>query len=303
MPAITAVVRKGGGSLKKSKQQVKAELEHKDEMKAASTMRKVQLSLKAKGFTPALDKDKKPIEGVFVNKDGRKATLRMVGKRLSLAITKKPVKKVEEELKDAEGYKYSSVQVNIPPSIASRMLAFAEAIPDSELAGDGRESIPHVTVLYGLHTQRAVDIYEVIDDIPGPVRVTLGDLDYFEGDDYDVIVVRVFSPDLVVLNNHLRGLPYTNGYPDYVPHATLAYVQPGVGARYFGMKTFEGLGFETTSLVFSPKEGDDIVVDLGLRAAMASLIDSDSETLQVLNDAIAARNFEVVHELLGLRDE
>lgn len=300
MPAITAVVRKGGGSLKKSKQQVKAELEHKDEMKAASTMRKLQLSLKAKGFTPALDDEKKPIEGVFVDKDGRKATLRMVGKKLSLAITKKPAKKAEEaEIKDAESYKYSSVQVNFPPSLASRLLAFGEAIPDIELAGNGRETIPHVTVLYGLHTTKASDIYTVVDDFPGPVRVTLGELDYFEGEDYDVIIARVTSPELGALNRLLRELPFTNDYDTYEPHATIAYVKPGVGARYAGMKTFEGLGFETTSLVFSPKEGDDLVVDLGLRAAMASLLDEDSETLQVLTEAIKAQNFEVIHEILG----
>jgi len=298
MPAVAAVVRKGGGSLKKSKQQVKAELEHKDEMAAASTMRKLQLSLKAKGFTPAVDKNEKPIEGQFVNKDGRKATMRMIGKKLSISITKKPAKKAEE-LKDAEGYKYSSMQVNMPPSIASRMLSFGEAIPDIELVDHGRETTPHVTVLYGLHTQSAADIYKVLDDVPGPVRVRLGELDYFEGDGYDVIVVRVESPDLVTLNERLRAeLPYTNGYPDYQPHATIAYVQPGVGERYAGMKTFEGLGFETSSLVFSPKEGDDVVVDLGLRAAMASLIDEDSETVQVLSDAIAAGNMEVVAEML-----
>jgi 2'-5' RNA ligase len=301
MPAITAVVRKGGGSLKKSKQQVKAELEHKDEMKAASTMRKLELSLKAKGFTPALDDKKKPIDGVFVDKDGRKATLRMVGKKLSLAITKKPKKQAEkEELKDAEGYKYSSVQVNMPPSIASRMLAFGEAIPDSELASDGRETTPHVTVLYGIHTSKASELYEVLDDIPGPVSLRLGELDCFEGEEHDVIVVKIYSPDLHMLNGRLRqDLEFTNNYPDYVPHATLAYVKPGVGARYVGMKTFEGLGFDTTSLVFSPKKGDDIVVDLGLRAAMASLIDEDSETLRVLTDAISAQNYEVIHEILG----
>jgi hypothetical protein len=162
---------------------------------------------------------------------------------------------------------YSSTQVQLPQDIAEKMLEFGASIPDEDLAEDGREDSPHVTIKYGLHTDDPDDVRELLGDV-GPVTLTLGKLAVFTGDGHDVLYIGVTSPDLRRLNKKIASnLETTDTYPRYIPHACIAYLKPGLGAKYVGDDRFEWLTATVDSIVFSDQESEKTTLPLGMRAA------------------------------------
>ena len=259
----------------------------------------------------------------FVHADGRRATI-SIGKDFTVTLNvskatavkepeapKKTARKMtkEEQIRkatrpraaeeaagndDDEEYSYSSVQIPLPDRIAGMMAEFAAEIPEEDLASDeGIEDDAHVTVKYGLHTDDAADVSDVLDDFDTTIELELGETRCFEGDEYDVLYVEVNSPTLAQLNEHIsQSLEVTDTHDEYVPHATIAYLQPGAGAKYVGDQRFVGEKTSVRSLVFSPAEGEDTSVELRTAA--------DIEMLRVLTAAIEAGNAEVIAELIGL---
>lgn len=47
-------------------------------------------------------------------------------------------------------HRFSCVYLLVPEPLRSRVLAMGRLIPDSDLADDGREEEPHVSIIYGL---------------------------------------------------------------------------------------------------------------------------------------------------------
>lgn len=131
-------------------------------------------------------------------------------------------------------YQFSSTDVELSPEIADRIRAFAATIPDEDLADDGREDRPHVTVLYGLHGDDPAEVAPLVTG--GPISMTLGAVTVFAGadtgKDYDVLKIDVESSNLHRLNAALAALPHTQSFPEYHPHATIAYVRAGLGEAY-----------------------------------------------------------------------
>ncbi len=121
--------------------------------------------------------------------------------------------------------------------------------------GYGREDEPHVTILYGLHDDILDStIEEIIDEIK-PTKLVLKKISIFENDDddYDVVkfdITGVSEGRLAKMNAKFAELPHTNDYPDYHPHATIAYVKAGTGKKYV-----QTLSSEDTIVV----ECDDVV--------------------------------------------
>ncbi len=142
-----------------------------------------------------------------------------------------------------EPRKFASTQVNLPDWAAKRVLDAGQGIPDSELAEDGREVQPHVTVKYGLHDNDPVAVQQALAD-EGPIAAKVGKVSIFPasetGSDYDVVKMDVDSPDLHRLNEKVAALPSTDTHPLYKPHITLAYVKAGEGQKYVG-KSVPGL--------------------------------------------------------------
>lgn len=160
------------------------------------------------------------------------------------------------ELKLLAEYKLSTTQVQLPDSF----IGFGLKIPEGDLAEGGRESDPHVTVKYGLHTNEASDVRPVVAG-RGPLTFTLGKTDYFAADGYDVLFVEVRSVALKRLNVHIsRSLDVTNTQPVYVPHATIAYLKSGLGEKYAGDATFEGQQHTASAITFSNAEGERTVL-------------------------------------------
>ena len=155
----------------------------------------------------------------------------------------------------AEPHKFSSTQVNLPSQYHAAFQRAAASIPDAELAADGREAEPHITVKYGLHAGEPSGTVAALSG-EGPITAKIGKVSIFKGDDADVVKLDVNSPDLHRLNKKIATQPHTDTYPIYQPHITLAYVKPGEGAKYVG-RSVPGLTGETVpfdSVTFSAKD-------------------------------------------------
>lgn len=150
---------------------------------------------------------------------------------------------------------FSSVQMNFPDDIAEEIRNWCrQRIPGKMLADDGRENEIHVTVKYGLHITDFTEIREIFKDVK-PIKVTLGKINFFEADDYDVIKIDVQSPELHKLNRIIsKNFEVTNTYPQYIPHCTIAFVQKEFGALFNGLSDFEGKKVILDSVIFSGRD-------------------------------------------------
>lgn len=209
--------------------------------------------------------DRMEAEGIIGPADGSKprAVLTPQSSANSPTIAPQSPTDVGAETPQKEAHSYASTQVNLPESVAGPILKAGADIPADQLAKDGLEKHPHVTALYGLTGE---DAQPVIDAVAGhgPVTVKLGKASIFHTPDADVLKVDVESPELHALNGKLKNLPNENGYPDYVPHATIAYLKPGQGAQYDGKEIPGVTGQEITldSLSFMGKDGKETKISL-----------------------------------------
>ena len=161
-----------------------------------------------------------------------------------------------------EEYEFSSVQVVLPICIADKINEFSGAIPDEEIAEDGRELHPHITIKYGLHSHCPKQVMAL--ELPESITITLGKTSIFENDTGDVLKVDIISDDLHKLNALIaKKLKVTDTYPDYIPHATIAYLKPGNGKKYAGDDRFEGLTWTFAKIEFSGS--DDKLTQIDLR--------------------------------------
>ena len=165
-------------------------------------------------------------------------------------------------------YSYSSTQVNLKDPLSQEIMDWGqENIPDEDLYTDddnmGREDTPHITVLYGIVTQEADAVIEVLAE-QGPVKATLGKVSLFENsDDYDVVKIDIESEDLSRLNKLLAdNLENENDFPEYKPHITIAYVEQGSGKLYSGSSEFEGREVSFDEVRFSSADEDITMIAL-----------------------------------------
>lgn len=100
----------------------------------------------------------------------------------------------------------------------------------------GLEDNPHVTVIYGIHEDE-IDPevpFGVIQNEMQPITVTIDEIGVFETPEYDVVKYEVpVTPELQKYRDRfLKSFSNTQTYPEYKPHMTLAYVNPGAGKKY-----------------------------------------------------------------------
>ena len=97
----------------------------------------------------------------------------------------------------------------------------------------GIQNNPHVTILYGLHSDvKFDDIRNIIDDYNSPIDIEIDGIGVFNNEEFDVVKLNVKSDSLHELNKKISEFPHTTDYPDYNPHMTIAYVKPGLGNKY-----------------------------------------------------------------------
>lgn len=109
----------------------------------------------------------------------------------------------------------------------------------------------HITVLYGLTEHDPEPVYHLVKDF-GPIKLKLGALGVFKNPEQDVVYVTVESEDLHRLHAALAELPHVDSFPDYKPHATLAYVPSGKGELYASLLSdvLDGIGLEINEVAF-----------------------------------------------------
>lgn len=167
----------------------------------------------------------------------------------------------ENELYLLGAHKFSSTQLDLLEPVRSQALAMAAKIDDADLAADSREQNPHITVKWGLHTNDATELRALLKNAP-LVRVRLGGTSLFSSEEHDVVKIDIESEDLRLLNLLVSTLPNTQTHDGYVPHVTLAYVKPGLGAKYVGDMTLDGVELEFREVTFSNQDDDRFNVPL-----------------------------------------
>lgn len=167
-------------------------------------------------------------------------------------------------------YDYQSTQLNLPKSLADKVISFGNSIAKSDLSineADNRfgvEKQPHITVLYGLDNKiTEKQISKILGNV-GSIDVELGKTSIFSNDEYDVLKIDVKGESLVKVNELLNKSFDTPGqtFKDYSPHITIAYLEKGAGAKYVGDTTFEGEKVKFNDLYFSRNDGTQIKVGL-----------------------------------------
>lgn len=213
------------------------------------------------------------------------------GKPTPAKPTPAPIALEHRELLDGP-HKFASTQVQLPDALSGPLTRFGSMIPRDDLAEDGLEPNAHITVKYGIHSDSPDEIARLLDNT-GPVRFELGTLNIFEADDFDVLYAEVYSPDLERLNALISTrVAVTDTQPTYTPHATIAYLKSGRGAKYVGNATVAGLSATVEDVAFFSKDHVRTYIPTN----------RDGELLAVLEAAILVGNTEVVHKIIGLGD-
>jgi len=93
------------------------------------------------------------------------------------------------------------------------------------------EDQAHVTLLFGIHPSETYfnDVMNALDGWT-PEDVLVKDVGFFpsniEGQDYNVIVLNIVpTPNLLDARRRLTQLNYTDSFPTYKPHVTIAYIK------------------------------------------------------------------------------
>jgi 2'-5' RNA ligase len=165
----------------------------------------------------------------------------------------------------------SIVMFRLPGDVARRVIDFGIwAVPDMELYADQENSIPgreydqHITIKYGLKTDNPLDVLNVIERRPiTPFEITLGKVDIFEKDLYDVVMVEITDNGLLALHEALLAdLPNEETYPKYHPHVTVAYVKKGMGLAHVGAEDFAGLKIVVDRVTFTARSRRETTIPL-----------------------------------------
>ncbi len=174
-------------------------------------------------------------------------------------------------------HRFSVVMAPLEGDVARMLSEYSLTIPDEHLSEieKGRETEFHVTVLYGLHTDAGEEIKPVVGELDY-LHMRFGRTNYFSGPGYDVVYVEVLSPTLHQLNGRLRDeFEHTATHAEYHPHATIAYMKPGLGKEYMDDSFLEGCHAIINRVLFRDKES--VITEIPVRVP-GEAYDPDGET-------------------------
>lgn len=154
-------------------------------------------------------------------------------------------------------YSYNCLMVKTPLKEWDKITSVIkeEDVYQTEDGNHGIEDDPHITVLYGLHSEIGVDkIKEMVHDV-SEIEFKLTGLTLFENKEFDVLKFDIDSDSLSELNERMTSLPHTTDYPEYHPHMTVAYLKSGMGKKY--VKEFKNpVVCKTNEFYYSTTEGE-----------------------------------------------
>lgn len=144
---------------------------------------------------------------------------------------------------------------------ATPILDYQKNIKPEDLAEDGLEKTLHVTALYGFTETDPKPVIKVCKKF-GPLTATLGLIEAFENEEYDVLKITVDSSDLAKLNAALKKLPHENDYPEWKGHITIAYLKPGTARAYVGGDVFKDKVLTFNQVVYSDANKVKMLIEL-----------------------------------------
>jgi 2'-5' RNA ligase len=167
----------------------------------------------------------------------------------------------------------ASTQFNLPPALADHVRRAAAKIPDWALVDKGRETEPHVTVKYGLHSDDPSTVRGIVSRHP-QFDIRMGRTSHFPDSGHgDVVKAEVDSPQLHELHHAIsNGTENTSTFPDFKPHVTLAYVKKGMG-RHLAEKDGDSLAGKSARVdhvMFSDK--NEKKTRIPLKASQSDMI-------------------------------
>jgi len=180
-------------------------------------------------------------------------------------------KKAKEEVQDKDLQEYQSygwTSIDIPKKVIDKIKAIQKTIDKDDLfvkhEGDwnyGLEDDFHITVKWGIITKDPEEVRKAVDGFQGG-EVQLYDISLFENDEYDVLKIDADSDALNELNKGISDkLETKDSYPEYHPHATIAYIKSGRGKKYTN-RNFDKILFSFDKIRF--EDSDDKVTTINL---------------------------------------
>jgi len=173
------------------------------------------------------------------------------------------------ELKSGTMYEYGCLMlyVDIPNWSELTKDILEEDLFEKDNERYGIETEPHITILYGVHSdvpdEKVENLFKGIDK--GDFDIKVISKNCFFNKDYDVLKLDISSEKLNQLNKLGKTLPHTDTYPTYKPHMTIAYLKKGEGSKYVN-ETYTLDINKIDKIVYSKPNGEkiDILLDKGI---------------------------------------
>lgn len=195
-------------------------------------------------------------------------------------------------------YKYGCLMIGLTVGGWNEL---KDAIDENDLfipGEQGFEDYPHITILYGFHpgSVQPKKLKQFTDQINrDSIMLELSDVSIFENDKFDVLKFGIddIEGTLNKLNNAVKSsFKNTNKFPDYIPHATIAYLKKGMGKKYVEkFKDLGGIQAECRKMVFSIPEGQKFFWMLNNNKNILELAEPiegmDDKKLSVIQDFIS----------------
>lgn len=170
-------------------------------------------------------------------------------------------------LTENQKYEYGCVMIYIntkPTKVAQKYIEREDIYEEESDRTFGLEKTPHITCLYGLHNDvTPKQVKEILDQYK--ISYFIGNnISCFNNPKYDVLKWDIKGDVLFDINKELTKLPYTSDFPNYHPHSTIAYLQPGKGDKY--VKLFKGIEVKFKPLygVYSEANGNKTKIKLNI---------------------------------------
>lgn len=142
------------------------------------------------------------------------------------------------KLMEAKHYEYGCVMLEIPfleedwKNLTDK-INFEDIYTDPEDSTYGKEKYPHLTLLYGLHSEVTLDQIKNCFSGINSIDVEINGIGTFQGEQFDVVKFNVVKNEkLQTIFNNLSKLPNSNRFKDYQPHITISYLRKGTGKKY-----------------------------------------------------------------------
>jgi hypothetical protein len=190
----------------------------------------------------------------------------------SIKLPKRAKKRVicESSSDDKYVYKYSCAMLNLSDIISDSMKKWAmENVPEDCLyinlddGIEGYEDTPHVTIKYGLHDAEPDNLTRLASGF-GSIDLTLSTIDVFNTNpNFDVLKINIVSDKLMQLNKLIcDNMHYTDKFPEYIPHATIAYIKKGTCLNLINSPVFDKLIDVIDEIYFTSRSGDEYFIKL-----------------------------------------